>query len=106
MGTGCGMCVRRGLVSAYVCVCVGVALSAVDMFFAGAKTLLTSQRGETLMEIEEEMGKQTELKLSTEMGNNKMLLQLKLSNDSGSKVAGGMEQSDEGGEVAEKAVNG
>lgn len=64
-------------------------MSAVDMFFAGAKTLLTSQRGETLMEIEEEMGKQTELKLSTEMGNNKMLLQLKLSNDSGSKVAGG-----------------
>lgn len=35
-----------------------------------------------------------------------MLLQLKLSNDSGSKVAGGMEQSDEGGESAEEAVNG
>lgn len=71
-----------------MCVCVGVALSAVDMFFAGAKTLLTSQRGETLMEIKEEMGKETVLKLSTEMGNNKMLLQLKLSNDSGGKVAG------------------
>lgn len=40
------------------------------------------------------------------MGNNKMLLQLKLSNDSGSKVAAGMEQSDEGGERAEEAVNG
>lgn len=37
-----------------MCVCVGVALSAVDMFFSGAKTLLTSQRGEALMEIEEE----------------------------------------------------
>lgn len=99
-------CVSAEDSSLRMCVCVGVALSAVDMFFAGAKTLLTSQRGEALMEIEEEMGKQTELKLSTGMGNNKMLLQLKLSNDSGSKVAGGMEQTDEGGEVAEKAVNG
>lgn len=72
------------------------------MFFAGAKTLLTSQRGEALMEIEEEMGTETVLKLSTEMGNNKMLLQLKLSNDSGGKVAGGMEQGDEGRETREQ----
>lgn len=35
------------------------------------------------------------------MGNNKMLLQLKLSNDSGSKVAGGMEQSNEEAERRE-----
>lgn len=42
--------------SLHMYVCIGVALSAVDMFFAGAKTLLTSQRGEALMEIEEEMG--------------------------------------------------
>lgn len=70
-----------------MCVCCS-ALSAVDMFFAGAKTLLTSQRSGTLMEMERQ--RKQERKGEGE-GHNKMLLQLKLSNDSGGKVAGKME---------------
>lgn len=68
-----------------MCVCCS-ALSAVDMFFAGAKTLLTSQRSGTLMEMERQRKQERKGE-----GHNKMLLQLKLSNDSGGKVAGKME---------------
>lgn len=59
------------------------------MFFAGAKMLLTSQRDGSLMEMERQLERKR--KKEPELGNNKMLLQLKLSNDSGGKVAGKME---------------